>query len=99
MRITGEKTGLVEFASTLESEEPRDPVTAFDVQQPRNERFLRMCSWCKRVKVGVEWMEVEEAVVVLGLMTAPAVPSITHGICEDCYNRMMGVVSDLKFAG
>jgi hypothetical protein len=98
MRISGGTGGEVEFATTLESEEAREAVSLLDCRQPRNEQFLRMCSWCQRVKANSRWLPVETAVVVLGLMSSPTVPAITHGICEDCYSRMMAKVSALKRA-
>jgi hypothetical protein len=49
MRISGGLGEEVEFASTLESEEARAAVSLLDCRQPRNEEFVRMCSWCQRV--------------------------------------------------
>jgi hypothetical protein len=48
-----------------------------------------MCSWCQRVEVKGRWMPVETAVAALGLMAAPTVPAISHGICDACYERAM----------
>jgi hypothetical protein len=89
MRLSSEEGSVVEFASTLESEEAREPVALLDCRQPRNDQFLRICSWCQRVKLGSIWLPIEVVVVELSLMTAPTVPAITHGICEDCYDRVM----------
>lgn len=98
MRISTEKTGEVEFASTLESEDPREAVPLLDCRQPRNAQFLRMCSWCERVEVHGQWLPVEAAVVALGLMTAATIPAITHTICDDCHAKMMSEISALKKA-
>jgi len=98
MRLNGEKEGVVEFASTLESEEARKAVSLLDCRQPRNERYIRMCSWCQRVEVHGQWLPIDTAVVALGLMTAPTIPAITHGICEECYGKMMAQISALKLA-
>jgi hypothetical protein len=32
-------------------------------------------------------------------MTAPSLPAITHGICEDCHVKMLDSISRLKPAG
>jgi hypothetical protein len=98
MRITGRAGGEVEFASTLESEEAREAVALLDSRQPRNDQFVRMCSWCQRIKANGRWVPVEEAVVELGLMAGPSVPAITHGICEDCDHGMTAEISALKRA-
>ncbi|MDQ3171420.1 MAG: hypothetical protein M3Q55_14895 [Acidobacteriota bacterium] len=50
--------------------------------------IVRVCSWCKRVHVRETWQEVEVAVESLGLFDGPA-PALTHGMCEDCYARIM----------
>lgn len=98
MRISGGKADEVEFASTLESEEAREPVSLLDCHQPRNEQYLRMCSWCQRVHAKGQWVPVEAAVVLLNVMSGPAVPSITHGICGDCHGRIMAEISKLRLA-
>lgn len=35
------------------------------------------------------WQEVEVAVEWLGLFGGGPAPSLTHGMCEDCYARVM----------
>jgi len=96
MRLTGEKTGVVEFASTLESEEAREAVSLLDCRQPRDERYVRMCSWCQLVEVHGLWVPVEAAVVELGLMAAPSLPAITHTLCDGCNRRVMSQISALE---
>jgi len=98
MRISAGRGEEVEFASTLESEEPREAVSLLDCRQPRNEHFIRMCSWCQRVQADGQWMPVEVAVVVLNLLSGPTVPAVTHGICEDCNARVMVEISALRLA-
>ena len=49
----------------------------------------KACSWCKRLEYGPEWLEVEAAIVPLGLFEDDAPPpEITHGICPDCAREM-----------
>ena len=98
MRISGGTGEDVEFASTLKSEVAREAVPLLDCRQPRNEQYVRMCSWCQRVQANGRWVPVEEAVAELGLMSSPTIPAITHGICEDCRTRMMVEISALRLA-
>lgn len=98
MRIAGGRGEEVEFASTLESEEAREAVSLLDCRQPRNEQYVRMCSWCQQVSANTSWMPVEAAVVALGLMSGLSVPAITHGICEDCQAKMMAEIAALRLA-
>ncbi len=61
-----------------------DPATLRDT-----EALLRMCAWCKRIAADGDWLEVEEAGGRLRLFDRPAVPTITHGICDPCFNSVM----------
>ncbi len=51
--------------------------------------IVRVCSWCKRMQVRETWQEVEVAVERLGLFAGGPSPALTHGMCEDCYARIM----------
>lgn len=78
--------GSIEFHSRTERIVRYDtPIALLDRSTLRNDSFVIMCAWCKRVKVGPEtWAELEDAVRILGLFDAPACPSISHGICDAC---------------
>jgi hypothetical protein len=63
----------------------RPPVPLLDPQRPREDSFVTMCGWCKRVAVSPgRWLEVEEAVAALALFDEPRPPQLTHGVCEEC---------------
>jgi hypothetical protein len=62
----------------------RDYVALLDPVVLRSDEWLTVCSWCKRVDVQNEWIEVEDATARLRLLDAPTVPHMTHGICPDC---------------
>jgi hypothetical protein len=66
-------------------EEDRPPVPLLDPRQPRSERFVTICGWCKRVATpSGAWLEVEDAVDALGLFAEALPPQLTHGICRQC---------------
>lgn len=51
--------------------------------------FVRMCSWCKQVDLGGDrWVEIEEAVGPLGLLSRERFPSVTHTICGQCLKKL-----------
>lgn len=80
----------VEFASALVHEEVRPVVALLQPGRKRDQRMLRICSWCQRVAVSVDrWLPVEEAAQVLHLMEADSLPCITHGMCERCAETML----------
>jgi hypothetical protein len=81
----------IEFASELLHEEHRPPVSL--IRPPHapstSERVLSMCSWCKSVLAERAWVEIEQAVIKLGLFGAHGMPRISHGICPGCKNRLL----------
>ncbi len=96
MQIHEEKNNLLKFTSTLKWQESRAAVPLLDSQVARNLDFVRVCSWCQRIAVGSQWLPVEAAVEAMGLMQAPTLPALTHGICEDCLSKMMGKIRRLQ---
>lgn len=84
--------GLTEFRVRTGAEEERSPQPLLDPHRAHSEEFLRVCGWCKKVDVGGRWAELEEAVPLLGLFERPLLPLVTHGICEDCYARMLATL-------
>ena len=45
------------------------------------ERFMRVCSWCRRIDYKGEWMRLEE------FMRQSFDTPTTHGICKECLER------------
>ena len=80
--------GDIEFDSRLIREEERNEIPLFDPDAPRSEELVVVCSWCKRVKVNDHWLEVEDAVKLLGLFNAARMPRISHGICPHCFEQI-----------
>jgi hypothetical protein len=80
----GNRPGNLALVGRLLRTEHRPPVALLDPLVPRSESFVRMCSWCKKVQVGEEWLEVETAVSRLELFGEPVLPQLNHGICDSC---------------
>jgi hypothetical protein len=78
----------VEFQVRTLSLEKRPSQALLEVNRPRTDALLRMCGWCKRVAVGVGWVDVEEAVLQMRLFESASLPMLTHGICEECEEKM-----------
>ncbi len=75
----------LEFLVSLIREELRAYVALLDPNVPREEDFVTVCSWCKRVFLpDDDWVEVETGVRHLQLFSDEALPQITHGMCETC---------------
>ena len=74
-------------------QESRPPVPLLDPGRPRQESFVTMCGWCKRVAVSPDrWLEVEEAVAALALFDEPRPPQLTHGVCEECSSSLSDIL-------
>jgi hypothetical protein len=84
LAVSASDEGGLELTGVLLREEPRDAMALLDARTPRTGELLAMCAWCKRVSVKGEWLEVERAIVDLGLFDDSHLPQITHGICQDC---------------
>lgn len=80
--------GFLRLTARLLRAESRDAIALLNVKQPRNDEILTMCSWCKGVRLGEEWVEVEEAIEQMQLFDQPRLPRLSHGICPKCDLRM-----------
>ena len=86
----------VRFVSKPVELTPRQPNPVLDIRSERNDRLIRLCSWCKCVHVeGQGWMEADRAVHVLGLFQQMPLPRITHGICQNCAKGVLEQVREL----
>ena len=94
MEIRSQDGGVVEFASTLQGEEDRPVVPLLDSRRTTREGLVRVCSWCQRLAVPGGWEPVETAVQTLGLMEHTILPGLTHGICEECHDKMSALIAD-----
>ncbi len=79
--------GAVAFESWTARVEERPAVEAMRRGAAASGLMIRMCSWCKRVEADGRWLEVEEALALLGAMAGDEPPRITHGICPSCYDE------------
>jgi hypothetical protein len=84
---TGGLSGLQLHTRVLRLE-ARAPVALLERAALRGEDLLRMCGWCKAVEVAGRWHDVADAVVALRLFEREVIPTITHGICPPCYERV-----------
>lgn len=93
MTLSPGSDGTVTFDSQVVRTEPREAPALTISPDAQTGELLRVCGWCKRVAVGDdEWVEVEIAVERLGLMTGHSTVAVTHGMCPECYTRVMAEV-------
>jgi hypothetical protein len=90
LTMTGVSDGGIEFRSTPLEEVERPAQPLLDRGRSHGEEWLKVCSWCKRVKVVEQWVEIERAAEYLQLFDPGHLPQITHGMCQDCYQSLSG---------
>jgi len=78
----------VQFTVRTTRQDERKRVSLLDPLVNRTDEYLLICSWCKRVDVAGNWLDVELAVKQLELFNETSLPQITHSICNDCYDWM-----------
>jgi len=89
LTILPREKGETEYRARELREEETPYLPLLDPDRPRSGDMVLVCSWCRSVRVGEEWVEVEEAVRQLRLFEAVEMPSITHGICERCSEKVL----------
>jgi hypothetical protein len=93
LRIEPLADGGAQFRSKLLRTEARQRVALLDMDVPRADGMLRVCSTCKRVAVSeTVWEEVEDAVLSLQLFNEDTLPALTHVLCPDCFRTYLEVL-------
>lgn len=54
------------------------------------EKFMRVCSWCRRINYHGEWMRLEE------FMRQGFDTPTTHGICSECLEQQQAAIARSK---
>ncbi len=94
LRMSPDDDRRVRFESVAIAVEGREPQPVWDRHRDRQLPLLRVCSWCERVRVDREWLEVEKAMPRLGALETP--PAVTHGMCDECAQAMELVIAGLE---
>jgi hypothetical protein len=88
MEISPLKDGAIVFKSCIVREESREPVPILDVNTGRSDEFLKICSFCKKIEVDNNWLDVENAIESLDLFNENIFPHLSHGVCQMCYENV-----------
>lgn len=88
LRIRHAGHGALHFSGRLLREERRPAVAILDAEAERSREIVQMCGWCKQVKIGDAWVEVEQAVADLNLFDDLPLPRLSHGMCPACDLRL-----------
>jgi hypothetical protein len=88
--------GLVRFESQLLRSESRPGQRILQRGIPRGDRWLKICSWCKRVEASGGWLDMEAALAQLTPFADEAMPGLTHGLCPACADSMHEAIERLR---
>ena len=76
--------GGIEFAGRLISEKERSPVSLFSRRLRRTREAVRICSFCRRLQLGGNWLAPEIAVVQKRWFGGRPIPQLNQSLCQDC---------------
>lgn len=74
----------VTLDSELVTESERSPLWVFGRRAPRKGTPVQVCSICRRVLAGEQWVEPEVAARCLGILEGDAAPPLEERACPDC---------------
>lgn len=86
----------VEFNSTMLWSEHREAVRMLRADHNLSELRLLICSFCKKVCLNGEWLEVEQVTQQLRLFEAEKMPALLSGCCPDCTRMVQQAVDAVK---
>ena len=85
LALAASSGGAIELTGILIREQERPFFSILDRAFPRTETRLPMCSLCKKIQAfGLRWLELEDAVRELDLLSAAALPRIDYVVCDGC---------------
>ena len=89
LSITPKDNGFIEYRCKLIKTEVRDTPSIFVNENNSKTTFLKMCSWCNKFEVAKDnWVEIEEAVNCLELLSGEELPGISHAMCDACMSNL-----------
>ncbi len=88
--LAPEQHGRIRYENHVYRETPREPVRVLALDRSEHtEDFIKMCSWCKSIEHNGRWLALEDAVADLALLCNEPLPQLSHGICPQCYTKVL----------
>lgn len=54
----------------------------------KSSKIYKMCAWCNKILHNNKFIEMEHAINEIGLFIDEGIPRFTHGICNDCKQKL-----------
>lgn len=96
MEIAPGAGDTVWFRTLLKREIGLPPFAIQNKPAPQEKSLIKMCAWCKMIWIHDNWLTLEDAIWLQGLLDTPEVAPITHGICPDCNNSVQAEIESMK---
>ncbi len=93
LELTPASFGRIDLVGRLLAESEQPFLSLLADLAHRAPQQVEMCSFCKRLRVGDDWLEAPEALERLGLADALHPPRASQRVCDPCYARCEQVLS------
>jgi hypothetical protein len=78
------RDGGIECEGTLLHQTPRPPADIFSRGATRSAESMPICSVCRRLQLGDEWLELAAALVRKPLFSMSPCPQLAETVCTEC---------------
>ncbi|NMC67331.1 MAG: hypothetical protein GYA61_03800 [Spirochaetales bacterium] len=62
--------------------------------EKRSSELFYLCAWCNRIKVGDNFIEIDDAVNKLKMLEYNYLPKFSHCMCEECKEKLLNEMED-----
>ena len=95
MRVSADSSATVCLSNSLLQSTPRTPVELLQSQSSKTDDFVIMCSWCMRLKTGIDALqEIESGIEALELFKRPVNPRVSYSICSGCMKEVLSKLGE-----
>ncbi len=77
-------SGSINLTGRLTHTEEREPISLFSRHAARGKRETFICSLCRRLEIGGEWLSIDEAIVRRRWFASNLPPRLKETVCPDC---------------
>jgi hypothetical protein len=74
----------IELEGCLLEQRTREPMLILARHRPRGVQAIPVCSLCRRLGIGGQWLDVAEAIARGGLLGGGTLPRLEEHVCPDC---------------
>lgn len=88
LRVSAQVADEIEFEGRIVSHRKRSEVAVLSREAERSDETVSICSFCRRVEVEAQWVELGTKSLPKGFGSGPAVPRLNEIVCPECDGRL-----------